>query len=50
MNSRNCLSFFITNSKGRLHDSAMLRPSPLSGLVRQRFDGFISTDADHRGG
>lgn len=46
------------NSSGRLHDSAVLRPeyadsaSQLGGvgIVRQRLDGFVSADADHKGG
>ncbi|MFO0945378.1 MAG: hypothetical protein U1D30_05435 [Planctomycetota bacterium] len=45
-------------SSGRLHDSAILRKEydfpdkPFGGLgiVRQRLDGFVSADADHRGG
>lgn len=45
-------------SSGRLHDSANLRPEYADtapqlggvGLVRQRLDGFVSADADHRGG
>jgi hypothetical protein len=45
-------------STGRLHDSAVLRPeyervaSPEGGVgvVRQRLDGFVSADADHKGG
>lgn len=45
-------------SSGRLHDSAILRPeydhtAPQSvgvGIVRQRLDGFVSADVDHRGG
>jgi hypothetical protein len=45
-------------SSGRLHDSAVLRPEYDSvakqeggvGVVRQRLDGFVSADADHRGG
>lgn len=46
------------NSSGRLHDSVVLRPeyddaAPQLGgvgVVRQRLDGFVSVDADHRGG
>ncbi|MGD9720183.1 MAG: hypothetical protein AB7O59_07880 [Pirellulales bacterium] len=46
------------NSSGRLHDSVVLRPeydesAPQLGgvgIVRQRLDGFVSADADHRGG
>jgi hypothetical protein len=45
-------------SSGRLHDSAVLRPEYAGaarpeggvGVVRQRLDGFVSADADHRGG
>jgi hypothetical protein len=45
-------------SSGRTHDSAFLRPefehtaSQLGGIgmTRQRLDGFVSVDADHRGG
>ena len=45
-------------SSGRLHDSAVLRPEYEKsaqqlggvGIVRQRLDGFVSADADHRGG
>lgn len=45
-------------STGRLHDSAILRPEYTSsakqtggvGAVRQRLDGFVSVDADHKGG
>lgn len=45
-------------SSGRTHDSNILRPeydhsAPQMGgigVVRQRLDGFISADADHRGG
>lgn len=45
-------------STGRTHDSAILRPEYDKsatrmggiGVVRQRLDGFISADADHRGG
>lgn len=45
-------------STGRTHDSAILRPeyekaaSRMGGIgvVRQRLDGFISADVDHRGG
>lgn len=45
-------------SSGRLHDSAVLRPEYAKsatqeggvGVVRQRVDGFVSADADHRGG
>jgi hypothetical protein len=46
------------NSSGRLHDSAVLRPEYDEtakqlggvGIVRQRLDGFVSADADYRGG
>lgn len=46
------------NSSGRLHDGAILRAeyehsAPQLGgigIVRQRLDGFVSADADHRGG
>ena len=46
------------NSSGRLHDGALLRAdyeksaSQLGGIgiVRQRLDGFVSADADHKGG
>lgn len=45
-------------SSGRLHDSVVLRPEYDDaakqiggvGVVRQRLDGFVSVDADHRGG
>ncbi|WP_165251846.1 hypothetical protein [Paludisphaera soli] len=45
-------------SSGRLHDSANLRPEYADvakqlggvGVVRQRLDGFVSADVDHRGG
>jgi hypothetical protein len=45
-------------SSGRLHDSVILRPEYDEaakqlggvGVVRQRLDGFVSADADHRGG
>jgi hypothetical protein len=45
-------------SSGQLHDSATLRPEYAEtakqlggvGVVRQRLDGFVSADADHRGG
>ncbi|AWM38013.1 hypothetical protein GobsT_39100 [Gemmata obscuriglobus] len=45
-------------SSGRLHDSAVLRPEYDKiagqeggvGVVRQRLDGFVSADADHKGG
>jgi hypothetical protein len=45
-------------SSGRLHDSVVLRPEYDSaakqvggvGIVKQRLDGFVSADADHRGG
>lgn len=45
-------------STGRLHDSVILRPEYDEsakqqggvGVVRQRLDGFVSADADHRGG
>ncbi|MDG3002466.1 hypothetical protein [Paludisphaera mucosa] len=46
------------NASGRLHDSAFLRAEYEKtakqlggvGVVRQRLDGFVSADADHRGG
>ena len=46
------------NSSGRLHDSVILRPEydhaakQLGGvgIVQQRLDGFVSADADFRGG
>ncbi len=46
------------NSSGRLHDSVVLRPEYDAsakqvggvGVVRQRLDGFVSADADHKGG
>jgi hypothetical protein len=46
------------NSSGRLHDSVVLRPEYDEaakqlggvGVVRQRLDGFVSADADHKGG
>jgi len=45
-------------SSGRLHDSAILRPEYAEsakqlggvGVVRHRLDGFVSADADHKGG
>ncbi|MDZ4858200.1 MAG: hypothetical protein SGI88_04395 [Candidatus Hydrogenedentes bacterium] len=44
-------------SSGRTHDSVVLRPEYDSvtdvggiGMVKQRIDGFISADADHKGG
>lgn len=45
-------------SSGRLHDSAILRPEYDKtakqeggvGVVKQRLDGFVSADADHKGG
>ncbi len=45
-------------SSGRLHDSVAMRPEYEDtakqlggvGVVRQRLDGFVSADADHRGG
>ena len=45
-------------STGRTHDSVIVRPeydnsAPRMGgigVVRQRLDGFVSADADHRGG
>lgn len=45
-------------SSGRLHDSAILRPEydvaakqeGGVGVVKQRLDGFVSADADHKGG
>jgi hypothetical protein len=50
--------FQYYNSSGRLHDSAVLRPEYADsakqlggvGIVRQRLDGFVSADADHKGG
>lgn len=46
------------NSSGRLHDSVVLRAEYDEsaeqlggvGVVRQRLDGFVSAEADHRGG
>ena len=46
------------NSSGRLHDSAVLRQEYADsvkqlggvGIVRQRLDGFVSADADFKGG
>lgn len=46
------------NSSGRLHDSAILRPEYEHlvkqvgglGIVKQRLDGFVSADADYKGG
>ncbi|HTM53325.1 MAG TPA: hypothetical protein VL175_04825 [Pirellulales bacterium] len=46
------------NSSGRLHDGAILRAEYEKsapqlggiGIVRQRLDGFVSADADHKGG
>lgn len=46
------------NSSGRLHDGAILRAEYEKsapqlggiGVVRQRVDGFVSADADHKGG
>lgn len=46
------------NASGRTHDSAIVRKEyeqvdgPLGGVgvVRQRLDGFVSADADYRGG
>ena len=46
------------NSSGRLHDSVVLRPEYDEsakqlggvGVVRQRLDGFVSADVDHKGG
>jgi hypothetical protein len=45
-------------SSGRLHDSVVLRPEYDDaakqiggvGVVRQRLDGFVSADVDHKGG
>jgi hypothetical protein len=45
-------------SSGRAHDSVILRPEYDNsvegtggiGVVRQRLDGFVSADADHKGG
>ena len=45
-------------SSGRLHDSAILRPEYDQvakqlggvGVVKQRLDGFVSAEADHKGG
>lgn len=45
------------NSSGRTHDSAIVRKEYAAveglggiGIVRQRVDGFVSADADYRGG
>lgn len=46
------------NSTGRLHDGALLRAEYEKsapqlggiGIIRQRLDGFVSADADHKGG
>lgn len=46
------------NSSGRLHDSVNMRPEYDNsaeqlggvGVVKQRLDGFISADVDHKGG
>ena len=46
------------NSSGRLHDGAILREEYQDsakqlggiGIIRQRLDGFVSADADHKGG
>lgn len=46
------------NSTGRLHDGALLRAEYEKsapqlggiGIVRQRLDGFVSADVDHKGG
>lgn len=46
------------NSSGRTHDSAVVRaeyedvPTELGGVgaVKQRLDGYVSADVDHRGG
>ena len=46
------------NSSGRLHDSAYIRPEYEKsapqlggiGIVRQRLDGFVSADSNHKGG
>lgn len=46
------------NSSGRLHDSAILRAEYKDsapqlggiGIIRQRLDGFVSADVDHKGG
>jgi hypothetical protein len=46
------------NSSGRLHDGAYLRAEYVHsapqlggiGIVRQRLDGFVSADVDHKGG
>ena len=46
------------NSSGRLHDGAILRAEYEKsapqlggiGIVRQRLDGFVSADVDHKGG
>ena len=46
------------NSSGRLHDGAILRAEYEQsapqlggiGIVRQRLDGFVSADVDHKGG
>jgi len=50
--------FQYYNSSGRLHDGAILRAEyeksapQLGGIgtIRQRLDGFVSADADHKGG
>ncbi len=45
------------NSSGRTHDSAIVRQEYANveglggvGLLRQRLDGFVSADVDHKGG
>jgi len=46
------------NSSGRLHDGAILRAEYENsakqlggiGIIRQRVDGFVSADTDHKGG
>ena len=46
------------NSSGRLHDGAILRDEYAHsapqlggiGIIRQRLDGFVSADVDHKGG
>ncbi|MES2792879.1 MAG: hypothetical protein V4719_24920 [Planctomycetota bacterium] len=46
------------NSSGRLHDGAVLRAEYEKsapqlggiGIIRQRLDGFVSADVDHKGG
>jgi len=55
---RGSLLYQYYYSSGRLHDSATLRAEYEDaapqlggvGVVRQRLDGFVSADADHKGG